>query len=57
MEGGTMFTYDEIIEMKPEDFAKNWRNGSIQDASLKLIGAREMTEEDEAHLSTKAETP
>jgi hypothetical protein len=45
-----MFTYDEIINMTPEEFSKNWRNNKIQDASLKLLGAREMTEEDKKYL-------
>ena len=47
-----MFTEQEIMEMSPEEFAKNWRNNKIQDASLKLIGARPMTPEDEEHIKT-----
>ncbi len=48
-----MFTYDEIMNMSPEDFTKNWKNNSIQDSSLKLIGAREMTPEDKTDMDRK----
>lgn len=47
-----MFTEKEIMNMSTEEFAKNWKEGKIQDAGLKLLGAREMTPEDEEHVKT-----
>ena len=47
-----MFTFDEILNMTPEEFSENWKNNKIQDASLKLLGRRELTEADKQHLDT-----
>jgi hypothetical protein len=49
-EGELMYTIDQIMNMTPEEFAKNWNNGKIQDASLTLLGYREPSEEDEFDL-------
>ena len=48
-----MLSYDEIINMTPEEFSKNWKNDNIQDSCLKLLGRREMTEEDKRELEGK----
>lgn len=45
-----MHTLDEMINMSKEDFVKNWNNGSIQDSSLKILGAREMTEDEKKQI-------
>ena len=45
-----MLTHKEIMEMSHEEFVENWNNNHIQDSALKLLGAREMTEEDKKHL-------
>lgn len=45
-----MHSLDEIMNMSPEEFTKNWNDGSIQDSALKIIGAREMTEDEKEQL-------
>lgn len=45
-----MFTLEELMNMSTEEFSKNWKNGSIQDSSLKLLGAREMTDEEKNQI-------
>lgn len=45
-----MLTLEEIMNLTPEEFTKNWNNNHIQDSSLKLIGHREMTEDDKKHV-------
>lgn len=48
-----MLSYDEIMNLSPEEFSAKWKSNEIQDSSLKLLGAREMTEEDRKHLEEK----
>lgn len=48
-----MLSFDEIINMTQEEFSENWRNNRIQDSCLKLLGRREMTEEDKKHVESK----
>ena len=48
----TMLSYDEIMSLSPEEFSKKWKENKIQDSSLKLLGAREMTTEDKKHLES-----
>jgi hypothetical protein len=43
-----MFTLDEIMNMTPKELKENWEE--VADSSLKLLGAREMTEQDKAHV-------
>lgn len=45
-----MLTLDEILEMTPEEFSKNWKNNNIQDSSLKLLGCLEMTDEEKKYV-------
>lgn len=45
-----MLTFDEMINMTPEEFSKNWKTNQIQDSCLKLLGRREMTDEDKKHI-------
>jgi hypothetical protein len=52
MKGEMMFTLEEMMEMSKEDFVKNWKNGSIQDSGLKLLGAREMNDEEKRHIES-----
>lgn len=47
-----MFTKKEIMDMTPQEFMVNWRKESIQDATLKLLGEKPMTPEDEEYLKT-----
>lgn len=48
-----MLSLDEIMNLTPEEFTAKWNSNEIQDSSLKLLGCREMTEEDKIHLSEK----
>lgn len=41
-----MHTLDELMSMNTKEFAENWNNGSIQDSCLKILGAREMSEDE-----------
>ena len=43
-----MFTLEEIVNMSPQELEENW--SEVADASLKLLGAREMTSEDKEYL-------
>lgn len=45
-----MHSLEDMMNMSKEEFAKNWRNGSIQDASLKLLGARDITEDEKNEI-------
>lgn len=45
-----MHTLDDIIKMTPEEFSKNWKNNTIQDSCLKLLGHREMTEDEKKQI-------
>ena len=48
-----MLSFDEIMNLTPEEFSAKWKTNEIQDSSLKLIGARELTEEDRKQLNQK----
>ena len=49
-----MLTDKEIINLPKEDFVKKWNSGEIQDSALKLLGYRDMTEEDKQHVKEQS---
>lgn len=48
-----MLSFDKIMNLSQEEFTANWNDNTIQDSCLKLLGDREMTEEDRKDLEKK----
>lgn len=49
-----MYSLEEIMNMTPDELEENW--DQVADSSMKLIGAREMTEAEKQELDSKEET-